>query len=259
MKEVSDFSVQKIEHYQDNDFMLYVNPINKKLNQGKPGQFVNILVEGSPTTMLRRPISICDVNAETNTLLLYIKQVGDGTRQLAQLKKGDNINIVYPLGNGFTTDNVKNPLLVGGGTGIAPMIYLSKELNKKGIKPHVLLGARTSQALSLKNMFSSIAHLHITTDDGSEGTKGVVINHLIFKEITTFDYIYTCGPNAMMQAVASIAQKNNIPCEVSLENTMACGIGVCLCCVTSTTTGNRCVCTEGPVFLSTELTNFLIN
>ena len=87
MKEVSDFSVQKIEHYQDNDFMLYVNPINKKLNQGKPGQFVNILVEGSPTTMLRRPISICDVNAETNTLLLYIKQVGDGTRQLAQLKK----------------------------------------------------------------------------------------------------------------------------------------------------------------------------
>ncbi len=257
MKEVINFLVKKVEHYQNNDFMLYLNPINKKLNQGKPGQFVNILIEGSPTTILRRPISICDIDIKTNTLLLYIKQVGDGTRKLAQLQKNDIINILYPLGNGFTTNNIKNPLLIGGGTGIAPMVYLSKEFNKQGIKPHVLLGAQTSQDLSLKKMFESIAYLHITTNDGSEGTKGMLTKHAIFNEITKFDYIYTCGPNAMMQSVATIAQKNNIPCEVSLENTMACGIGACLCCVTATTTGNRCVCTEGPVFLSTELIDFL--
>ncbi len=256
MKEVINFNIQKIEHYQDKDFMLFVSPIDKGLNSSNPGQFVNILVEGSPATMLRRPISICDIDTASNTMLLYIKQVGDGTRQLATLKAGDSINILYPLGKGFTTTHILSPLLVGGGTGIAPMVYLCKDFYKQGIKPHVLLGARTASALSLKKYFSEIAHLHITTDDGSEGEKGVVTGHTIFQNIHPFDRIFTCGPMVMMQAVAKKAKEANIACEVSLENVMACGIGACLCCVTPTTTGNRCVCTEGPVFLSTELTEF---
>ena len=256
MKEVTDFRVLKIEHFQDKDYMLYVSPIGKALTMSKAGQFVNILVEGSPSTMLRRPISICDIETKTNTMLLYIKQVGDGTRKLATLQAGDTINILYPLGNGFTTDNVKAPLLVGGGTGMAPMLFLCKEFNKQGIKPHVVLGARTTSGLTLKHYFNDIAHLHITTDDGSEGEKGVVTSHSIFQEINQFDRVFTCGPLVMMKAVAQKAKLANIPCEVSLENVMACGIGACLCCVTPTTTGNRCVCTEGPVFLSTELTEF---
>lgn len=256
MKEVIDFRVLKIEHFESEDYLLSVTPIEKSLIPCKPGQFVTILVEDSPTTFLRRPISICDIDEQQNSMLLYIKQVGDGTRKLATLKENDRLNMIYPLGNGFTTQHIQSPLLVGGGTGIAPMLYLCKYFNNLNIKPHILLGARTASALSLKKYFSDSAYLHISTDDGSLGEKGVVTSHSIFQKIHTFDHLYTCGPLAMMKAVAQKAQTADIPCEVSLENTMACGFGVCLCCVTSTTTGNRCVCTEGPVFLSTELTKF---
>lgn len=257
MKEVADFSIQKIEHYQDKDFMLFVKPINRKLNPGKAGQFVNILVPDAPTTFLRRPISICDVDMSTGTILLYVKQVGEGTKKLASMREGDVLNMIYPLGNNFTMENSITPLLIGGGTGMAPMLYLCKMFNKQNITPHVLLGARTASALSLKGYFKGISHLHISTDDGSEGEKGFVTTHSIFESLTTFDQLYTCGPLAMMQAVARKSNEAYIPCEVSLENVMACGIGACLCCVTPTTTGHRCVCTDGPVFLSTELIDFL--
>ena len=256
MKEVIDFRVLKIEHFESEDYLLDITPVGKSLLACKPGQFVNILIEDSPTTFLRRPISIGDIDEQKNTMSLYIKQVGGGTRKLATLKKNDIVNIIYPLGNGFTSQDIQSPLLVGGGTGMAPMLYLCKHFNKLNIKPHVLLGGRTKAALSFGKYFSDIAHLHITTEDGSLGEKGVVTSHSIFQEISTFDRVYTCGPSAMMKAVAQKAEAARIPCEVSLENTMACGFGVCLCCVTSTTTGNRCVCTEGPVFLSTELTEF---
>lgn len=255
-KEINDFYIQKIEHYRDNDFMLFVKLVDRKLNAGKAGQFVNILVPDAPTTFLRRPISICDVNSETDTMLLYVKQVGDGTRKLARMQEGDILNMVYPLGNGFTIENVQHPLLIGGGTGIAPMVYLCKTFYRKNITPHVLLGARSASALSLKALFKDIAHLHISTDDGSEGEKGVVTQHSLFHNLNTFDRLYTCGPLAMMKAVAKKASQASIPCDVSLENVMACGIGACLCCVTPTTTGNRCVCTDGPVFVSTELIDF---
>jgi dihydroorotate dehydrogenase electron transfer subunit len=255
-KEIGDFRVLKIKHYQDKDFMLYVRPLKGELPQALPGQFVNIRVDHSPQTLLRRPISICDIDFNSQTLLLYIKIVGEGTQALSSLKEGNVINMLYPLGNGFNTEGISHPLLIGGGTGIAPMLYLSKWFHKKGITPTVLIGGRTQAALSLKDFFKDTAHLLISCDDGSEGEKGFVTQHSIVNKLSSFDKIYTCGPMVMMQAVATLAQQAGIPCEVSLENVMACGIGACLCCVTPTVSGNRCVCTEGPVFLSTELTDF---
>lgn len=257
-KEIGDFRVFKIEHFQDNDFMLYVRPLKGEVAPIIPGQFVNIRIDHSPQTLLRRPISICDIDFSSQTILLYIKIVGAGTQMLSTLKEGDIINMLYPLGNGFNLEEVKHPILIGGGTGIAPMVYLSKCFNRKGIKPTVLIGGRTNAALALKVYFKDTADLFISCDDGSEGEKGFVTQHTIIYKISTFDKIYTCGPMVMMQAVANIAHKANIPCEVSLENMMACGVGACLCCVTPTHKGNRCVCTEGPVFLSTELTEFNI-
>ncbi|NLE63036.1 MAG: dihydroorotate dehydrogenase electron transfer subunit [Bacteroidales bacterium] len=255
-KEIGDFRVLKIEHFQDKDFMLYVRPLKGELTTAIPGQFVNIRVDHSPQTMLRRPISICDIDFSSQTMLLYIKIVGAGTQTLSSLKEGDIINMLYPLGNGFNMEGIKHPLLIGGGTGMAPMVYLSKCFHEKGILPTVLIGGRTKAALSLKDFFKGSAHLLISCDDGSEGEKGFVTQHSIVSKLSSFDKIYTCGPVVMMQAVAGLAQRANIPCEVSLENMMACGIGACLCCVTPTLNGNRCVCTEGPVFLSTELTDF---
>jgi dihydroorotate dehydrogenase electron transfer subunit len=119
------------------------------------------------------------------------------------------------------------------------------------------LAGQTKEALAWTDIFDSIAAVHRITDDGSVGEKGLATQHSILNEITTFDHIYTCGPEAMMRAVAKMADQNAIACQVSLERTMACGIGACLCCVAETKTGNRCVCTDGPIFDYKELINFI--
>jgi len=139
-------------------------------------------------------------------------------------------------------------LIIGGGSGIAPFILLGKELQKRNNSISFLLGARSKKDIFLVDEFKKYGKVYITTEDGSLGEKGLVTQHSLFKNPKVFSQIYTCGPDPMMKAVASIAQKNQIPCEASLENTMACGFGACLCCVVATTEGNRCVCTEGPVF-----------
>ena len=161
---------------------------------------------------------------------------------------GDTLNIIYPLGNGFTIpeNNEGNVILVGGGIGIAPLYYLGKMLKEKGIEPQFLLGGRSKSDLIMLEEFESVGKVYITTNDGSLGEAGFVTQHSIWKE-KQFDMIYTCGPKPMMMAVTKIARENNIDCEVSLENLMACGLGACLCCVENTIEGNVCVCKEGPV------------
>jgi len=256
MKRVCDFTVKEIRALRYNDFELFVTS-DGNLEVILPGQFVNILVPDTQKTFLRRPISICDVNYAENELRFYIRIVGNGTQTLSTLQKGDKLNILYPLGNSFTVENVKNPLLVGGGCGVAPLLYLAKTFFNKNIRPTVLMGGQTANALAWTSDFDAAADVHRITDDGSTGKQGLITEHSIWQNINKFDRIYCCGPEAMMKAVAKIALQAGIPCEVSLENTMACGIGACLCCVTKTTTGHRCVCTDGPIFDCKELVNFI--
>ena len=214
-----------------------------------PGQFAEIRVDGSPTTFLRRPISINYVDRQRNEVWFLIQLIGDGTRQLGEAKAGDRVNVVLPLGNGFTMPEKASDklLLVGGGVGTAPMLYLGEQLAKNGSKPTFLLGARSDKDLLQLEQFAAYGDVYTTTEDGSYGEKGYVTQHSILNKVQ-FEQIYTCGPKPMMMAVAKYAQSKDIACEVSLENTMACGIGACLCCVENTTEGHLCVCKEGPVF-----------
>ncbi len=221
----------------------------------QPGQFVEVRVDNSPTTFLRRPISINYVDKATNELWLLIQLVGDGTRRMAEYRPGDTVNIMLPLGNGFTVPSQKEQklLLIGGGVGTAPMLYLGAILKNAGFNPTFLLGARSKDDVLQLEEFKKFGTVYITTEDGSLGEKGYVTNHTILKK-THFNQIYTCGPKPMMVAVAKYAASASISCEVSLENTMACGIGACLCCVEKTVDGHICVCTEGPVFNIDKLT-----
>lgn len=220
-----------------------------------PGQFVEVLVDNSPTTFLRRPLSINYIDKATNEMWLLIQLIGDGTRRMAMYKPGDTVNIMLPLGNGFTipTEKNQNLLLIGGGVGTAPMLFLGAVLKNAGLTPTFLLGARSKDDVLQLEQFSQFGTVYVTTEDGSLGEKGYVTNHSVLKNIR-FDQIYTCGPKPMMVAVAKYAASESIACEVSLENTMACGIGACLCCVEKTVDGHICVCTEGPVFNIDKLT-----
>ena len=214
-----------------------------------PGQFVEVRVDHSPVTMLRRPISVNFVDREQNQLWLLVAVVGDGTRQLSKLQEGDMLNCVLPLGNGFTMPSAPGQryLLVGGGVGVAPLLYFGKKIREAGARPTFLLGARTQADLLQLELFEELGDVHVTTEDGSYGEKGFVTNHSVLEHVR-FDQISCCGPKPMMMAVARYAAKNDIFCEVSLENMMACGLGACLCCVEKTVSGNLCVCKEGPVF-----------
>jgi dihydroorotate dehydrogenase electron transfer subunit len=214
-----------------------------------PGQFSQVLVEDSPSTFLRRPFSIHSVDYRKNTLRLLIQIKGPGTSHLSKLKAGDHLNLIYPLGNSFSLPFTKDVLLVGGGCGVAPLLFLAQFLSQNNIHPTILLGFRTREEVSEIEAYSAFGKVHVITDDGTEGEKGLVVDHSIFqRERLDFKKIYCCGPDAMMKAVAKIARMHKIDCEVSLENTMACGFGVCLCCITPTDKGNERVCVEGPVF-----------
>jgi len=213
-----------------------------------PGQFVEILVKDTRNAFLRRPISIYNVNTDRNSFELLIQIVGEGTQLLSELKVGESVDIMYPLGKTFTLETKgKKALLVGGGVGVAPLLFLSRKLKNNGVDVHILLGGRGSDNIIEVDNFENYASIYISTDDGSKGEKGFVTQHSVMQNMD-FDMIYSCGPDPMMRAVAKLANEQTINCEVSLENMMACGIGACLCCVTETTSGHQCVCTDGPVF-----------
>ena len=220
----------------------------KPLPEMLPGQFVEVRVDSSPSTFLRRPISINYVDRANNQLWLLVATVGDGTRALATLQPGAVLNCVLPLGNGFTPAvSGQKVLLVGGGVGVAPLLYMGAQMREQGIEPTFLLGARTHEDLLMLDEFKKFGRVYVTTEDGSAGEEGFVTNHSILQQ-EQFSRISTCGPTPMMKAVARLAREKDIDCEVSLENLMACGLGACLCCVEKTTEGNLCVCKEGPVF-----------
>ncbi len=255
MKQIEIFTIVNKQELPDSDFLLEVQTLKGDLKEVRPGQFVNIQIPRSPDTFLRRPISVCDVDTERNILKMYIKKVGKGTLSLGNCSIGDCLDIVFPLGNGFHYSESQHPLLLGGGAGIAPMVYLSKAFRKQGIRPQVLLAGKSEKSLAIRRLFEEETAL--CTDDGSLGEKGLITQHSLMQDLKKFDRVFCCGPTPMMKAVSRMAESEGIPCEVSLENTMACGLGACLCCVTPTEHhGNQCVCTEGPVFDSRELKSF---
>ena len=172
-----------------------------------PGQFAEIRIDGSPTTFLRRPISINYVDRQRNEVWFLIQLVGDGTKRLAQVNRGEIINVVLPLGNSFTMPEKPSDklLLVGGGVGTAPMLYLGEQLAKNGSKPTFLLGARSNKDLLQLEDFAAYGEVYTTTEDGSHGEKGYVTQHSILNKIK-FEQIYTCGPKPMMMAVAKYAK-----------------------------------------------------
>lgn len=253
-KFILDLTVNNVEALSDKHVLIKLtddNPLPEML----PGQFVEVRVDNSPSTFLRRPISINNVDYDRNELWLLVAAVGDGTRQLQKLQKGDRLNCMLPLGNSFTmpTDSTQKVLLVGGGVGVAPLLYFGKRIKAMGGEPTFLLGARSAKDVLERELFEQVGRVLITTEDGSEGEKGFVTNHSVLAQ-EHFDRISTCGPKPMMMAVARYAFKNDIECEVSLENKMACGVGACLCCVEKTVEGNKCVCKEGPVMNIKKLT-----
>jgi dihydroorotate dehydrogenase electron transfer subunit len=224
-----------------------------KLPEMKPGQFVQALVEGSKETFLRRPLSVHDIDYDRNVIKLLVQVVGKGTESLSRLKKGSSLNLIYPLGNSFTLpEKGVRTLMVGGGCGIAPLLYLGRYLKSHGIVPDILLGFRNQDRILEYNDYESVGNVFLTTEDGSAGEKGFVTNHSLLSK-TGYDKVYCCGPEMMMKAIAKWCKKNNAECEVSLENLMGCGIGACLCCVVDTVKGHLCTCTDGPVFNTKEL------
>ncbi|HNX07136.1 MAG TPA: dihydroorotate dehydrogenase electron transfer subunit [Bacteroidales bacterium] len=219
-----------------------------------PGQFAEVLVENNPKVFLRRPISVHDVDYENNIVYLLVKIIGEGTRSLSLLQEGMQLDLVFPLGNSFSINDGGKVLLAGGGCGIAPMLYLARCLHKRNVKVSVLLGGRTASDILRTSEFEKYGDVFISTDDGSLGEKGFITKNSLLENIKDYDRLYCCGPEIMMKVLASIAKEKGVDCEVSLENTMACGIGACLCCVTKTIHGHQCVCTEGPVFNIKSLT-----
>jgi len=251
-KFVSDYIVVENKAL-NSDFCVIEVESAINLSDFKPGQFAQIKIDNSPETFLRRPISIHDVNVDKNRFKMLIQVVGKGTEALYKLKAGNYLNIIAPLGKGFSIpETEEKTLLVGGGTGIAPLLFLGKYLKANDFNPEFLLGFRNSERVILTDEFSSIGKVHITTEDGSVGEKGFVTDHSVLLD-KNYNRIYCCGPDAMMKAIARHCINNNIFCEVSLENLMACGYGVCLCCVVNSVRGNICTCTEGPVFNVKEL------
>ncbi|MCM1079736.1 MAG: dihydroorotate dehydrogenase electron transfer subunit [Bacteroidales bacterium] len=258
-KHLLDLTVKSAERINEKYILIKLTD-SKPLPEMNPGQFAELRIDGSGTTFLRRPISIHHVDYTNNELWLLVALVGDGTRSLARLKEGDTMNILLPLGNGFTvsppcksdTGEPYSVLLVGGGVGVAPLLYAGEAIKRNGGIPVFLLGARSKKDLLELDMFRAVGEVYVTTEDGSEGEKGFVTDHSIWNT-RSFCRISVCGPKPMMLAVARLAREKETNCEVSLENKMACGLGACLCCVEDTKEGNVCVCKDGPVFSTDKL------
>jgi dihydroorotate dehydrogenase electron transfer subunit len=182
-----------------------------------------------------------------------IQIAGKGTEALSKLETGNMINVIYPLGNSFSLPESKQRiLLVGGGCGVAPLLFMAKFLKEQGFTFDVLLGFRNNERIIEYDEYIELGRVFLTTEDGSRGEKGFITEHSVLKA-NNYDRIYCCGPMPMMKAVGEYCIQMNIECEVSLETLMGCGIGACLCCTVTTVKGNLCTCTDGPVFNNKDL------
>ncbi len=225
------------------------------------GQFVEVRVSDSYEPLLRRPISIHDVDKKQGTISLLYQVKGRGTKHLSEKRVGMNVDILGPLGKGFTlpADVAEKLLIVGGGIGVAPLLLLSKEAKEQSYNSTMILGYNTEeQILRIDEFKAHCSNLQITTMDGSFGEKGLVTVPLE-RELATKNYgmLFACGPEAMLKSVAQLAEKYKVPCQISMESLMGCGVGACLGCSCKTNVEGKeiyqRVCVEGPVFNSREV------
>lgn len=253
-KFVKEFKVIENSALNATNFLIKVQA-DTKLPEIKPGQFVNVEIKEAEEIFLRRPFSVFEVDSEENTISMIVKILGRGSRKLTEIKVGNKLSLIYPLGKTFTYPSANDKiLLIGGGSGVAPMLFLAKESGLPAENVDILLGARTKEDHINVDTYKKYANLHFASEDGSLGEKGFVTQHSVFtNNLNAYNKIYACGPDGMMRAIAKEAKLANVFCEVSLENLMACGFGVCLCCIEPTNKGNLCVCTEGPVFNINDL------
>lgn len=207
-----------------------------------PGQFINIQLDGK---FLRRPISVCDYDERTITIIY--KVVGGGTKQMAEMTAGESLDVLTGLGNGYTVKPAKRPLLIGGGVGVPPMYNLCKKLVEAGQKPVVILGFNTADEVFYENEFMALgAEVTVTTADGSHGIKGFVTD--AFPD--NYDYFYTCGPMPMFKAIEAKAITSG---QYSFEERMGCGFGACMGCSCKTKYGSKRICKDGPVLEREEI------
>ena len=218
----------------------------------KPGQFIAMYCNDK-SKLLPRPISICGINPTEGTLRVVYRVAGEGTKEFSEMKAGDTLEVMGPLGNGFTMKNEK-AIIIGGGIGIPPMLELAKQLDAEKT---VVLGYRTSTFL--KEEFEEVCDVKIATEDGSQGAKGTV-NDAIEKYGVEGKVIYACGPMPMLKALAAYAEEHGMEAQISLEERMACGIGACLGCICKSKTkdhhtnvNNTRICKDGPVFDAKEV------
>lgn len=222
----------------------------------KPGQFVHVLVPGHT---LRRPISICGIDRAANTLRLVFQVRGEGTAQLAALNCGDSIDLLAPLGRGFSLGNTgRKVLFVGGGIGVPPLLEAAKPFGENAA---VVLGFRSREAVILKEDFERNGNrVQIATDDGSLGHHGLVTDCMeaLEAEHFAFEEVFACGPAPMLKAVSRAAERLGVPCQVSMEQRMACGVGACLGCAVKLRREDGGeyyghVCKDGPVFRAHDI------
>jgi dihydroorotate dehydrogenase electron transfer subunit len=225
----------------------------------QPGQFVMVSVgQASTDPLLRRPLSIHQ--AGNGVLSLLYRIVGKGTRLMSLMRQGEAISLLGPLGNGFTIGSSPHHCLVGGGLGVAPLLFLARQIKERfpGEKLSILLGGRSGDELLALEDFQKTAPVHLATDDGSQGLHGLVTD-LLAREISGPATLYTCGPTPMMKGVARLAAERQWRCQVSLEAVMACGMGACLGCTVQRSGFDETekkyvhVCKDGPVFEAEEI------
>ena len=214
-------------------------------NLTRPGQFVQFKV---PAFYLRRPLSVCDWDGQSLTLVY--KVIGHGTEAMVRMRPGETADLLTGLGNGYTVKACE-PLLIGGGCGIPPLFGLCKDFVRQGITPAVVLGFNTKDEVFLEAEFRDLgADVTATTVDGSYGLQGYATQGAA---PLRFDYVYTCGPGPMLKAVFSLCGERGISGQFSLEERMACGFGACMGCTIQTVNGAKRVCKDGPVFQKEEL------
>ena len=244
------------EQLADNIFSMWLQ--TEAAASAKPGQFISMYTNDG-TKLLPRPISICEIDKEAKALRVVYRVTGEntGTEQFSKMKAGETVPVVGPLGNGFPLEKAegKKAFLMGGGIGVPPILELAKQLT---CEKQIVVGYRDENTF-LREQFEANGTLYISTEDGSVGTKGNVMN-AISENALTADIIYACGPTPMLRAIKKYAEENGIECYISLEEKMACGIGACLACTCKsqekdhhTNVHNKRICKDGPVFLSTEV------
>ena len=221
--------------------------------QGEPGQFVMVRGAWGNHPVLPRAFSL--VESGDNGAVL-VRQVGEGTRLLIDMKPGDKLMVLGPLGHGYTLPDASyQPVLVAGGVGVAPLLFMADRLEAQGVRPMFLYGARSSAELPLMDRISKKCDLIVTTEDGTLGEQGLVtaaLKRLLDKSVSVA--VFSCGPQRMLEAVAQVCEHFKTPCQVALESPMACGMGTCKGCAVLAADGQyKYVCSDGPVFESSQI------